>query len=342
MNTEKYDFRENTDEKQLERVGEILRNGGLVAIPTETVYGLAANVFDVQAVKKIFVAKGRPQDNPLIVHINELSQWDALVREIPENAKRLAAAYWPGPLTVILKKSEAVPDEVSAGLDTVAVRMPSHDVAAAIIGAAGVPLAAPSANISGKPSPTCFAHTVNDMDGKIDAIVDGGECDVGVESTVVSLAGEVPVLLRPGGITPEQLTDVLGELEINDAVCNKLAEGAVAASPGMKYMHYSPDADVILLRGDLEGFCRYIAENHRDEDEALCFDGEEKIIGIPCLCYGRQDDLTTQAHRVFDALREFDRKGTKRVFVRCPDSSGVGLAVFNRLIRAAAFNIIDV
>ena len=342
LNTEKYDFRYETDEKQLERVGEILRNGGLVAIPTETVYGLAANAFDGEAVKKIFAAKGRPQDNPLIVHINALSQWGELVSDIPENARRLAEAYWPGPLTVILKKSDAIPDEVSAGLDTVAVRMPSHKTAAEIIGAAGVPLAAPSANISGKPSPTTFAHTVNDMDGKIDAIVDGGECDVGVESTVVSLAGDVPVLLRPGGITPKQLTDVLVELEINDAVYNKLAEGTAAASPGMKYMHYSPDAQVIILRGSIEGFCRYINENHCDGDEVLCFDGEEKIINMPCLCYGKREDLLTQAHKLFDALREFDRRGTKRVFVRCPDSSGVGLAVFNRLIRAAAFNLIDV
>ena len=342
MKTEYFDFKSDIKSVELKRVGEILRDGVIVAIPTETVYGLAANALDGEAVKKIFAAKGRPQDNPLIVHISQLSEWDCLVKSVPERAMRLAKAYWPGPLTIILEKSDIIPDEVSAGLSTVAVRMPSHPVAAAIIKQAGVPLAAPSANLSGKPSPTHVSHVADDLYGKADAIVDGGECMVGVESTVVTLAGDVPRLLRPGGITPKQLIEVLGELEIDNAVCNKLEEGVKAASPGMKYLHYSPNADVTILRGSLESFCDYIKSNPDLYDTALCFDGEDKKIPLHCVCYGAADDESAQAHKVFDALRELDEIGAKHVAARCPDCDGVGLAVFNRLIRAAGFNIIDI
>ena len=225
------------DDGAVARAAQLLREGKLVAIPTETVYGLAADALNGPAVARIFEAKGRPQDNPLIVHIAREADWTPLVKEIPEAAHRLAERFWPGPLTIILEKSGLIPDEVSAGLSTVAVRCPSHPAAQAVIRAAGRPLAAPSANLSGKPSPTTAERVLEDMDGKIEAVLDGGPCAVGVESTVLSLAGAVPRLLRPGGVTAEQLREVLGTVELDAAVTDKLAPGAAAASPGMKYKH---------------------------------------------------------------------------------------------------------
>ena len=338
---------QNTD-KDIARAGEILRGGGLVAIPTETVYGLAANALDGRAVAKIFAAKGRPQDNPLIVHISHIDQWDALVREIPPRAKALAQAYWPGPLTIILPKSDIIPDEVSAGLDTVAVRFPSMRATRRIIDAAGVPLAAPSANLSGSPSPTCARHTMDDMRGRIDAVLDGGECNFGVESTVVTLATDVPRLLRPGAVTPEELREVLGELEIDSAVMGKLKEGAKVASPGMKYKHYSPNAEVTIVRGSLSQYCDYIRNAAEQENAcgrekifALCFDGEEDQIPLHCVTYGREDDPLTQSHRLFTALRELDERGALKVYARCPSADGVGMAVYNRLLRAAGFSVVQ-
>ena len=325
----------------IETVGAILRGGGLAAIPTETVYGLAANALDDGAVKRIFAAKGRPADNPLIVHISDLSQWPALVRKIPDSARRLAEAYWPGPMTIVLPKSERISDVVSGGLDTVAVRMPSHPVARAVINAAGVPLAAPSANRSGKPSPTTAQHVIDDMDGRIDCILDAGPCEVGVESTVVSLVGEKPRLLRPGGVTPEMLRRVLGELEIDDAVLHRLAEGKRAASPGMKYKHYAPAAPVTILKGSLRQFCAYVDANKTDGTMALCFAGEEALLPVPAVAFGAEDDGAAQAAAIFSALREVDKRGATAVFARFPQMDGVGLAVFNRLVRAAAFRVID-
>lgn len=321
-----------------EKAAELLRRGGIVAIPTETVYGLAGNALDGSVVKKIYEAKGRPSDNPLIVHISDFSQWADLVTEIPDAAKALAEKFWPGPLTVILPKSDIIPKEVSGGLDTVAVRMPSDEIARGIIEKAGVPLAAPSANTSGKPSPTSAKHVIGDLMGKVDAIVDGGNCNVGVESTVISLAVSPPRLLRPGGITPEMLTQVLGEIEIDDAVYNKLAEGKEAASPGMKYKHYSPKAEILLIKSELDTFMEYARENATVNSAVLCFEGEEKLMPIRSVTYGRRDDALSQAKNIFDALRTLDEIGADKVFARCPLSDGVGLAVFNRLIRAAGFN----
>lgn len=331
----------NTEE-DIARAGEILRRGGLVAIPTETVYGLAANALDGSAVARIFKAKGRPQDNPLIVHISDLSQWSALVREVPDRAMALAKAYWPGPLTIILPKSGVIPDEVSAGLDTVAVRFPSMRTARKIIDAAGVPLAAPSANLSGSPSPTCARHTMDDMWGRIDAVLDGGDCNFGVESTVVTLATEVPRLLRPGAVTPEELREVLGEIEIDEAVMGKLKEGVKAASPGMKYKHYSPKAEITIVKSTLEAFCQF-TEQMRDKSNvfALCFDGEQEHIPLPCVTYGRESDALTQSHRLFTALRELDERGAGVVYARCPSTEGVGMAVYNRLLRAAGFSVTE-
>ena len=322
--------------------GEILRRGGLVGMPTETVYGLAGNALCGDCVRKIYQAKGRPSDNPLIVHISSFSQWAPLVAEIPEKAKKLAEKFWPGPLTIILKKSELIPKETSGGLDTVAVRMPSDETARRLIESAGVPLAAPSANTSGKPSPTSAQHVMNDLCGKIDAVIDGGECQVGVESTVISLVSEKPRLLRPGGVTPEMLESVLGEIEIDDAVFNKLENGAKAASPGMKYKHYSPSARVILLKGTFENYKKYIEAHRSEKTVALCFDGEEKELSVPCLPYGAENDSLSQAHLIFSRLREADEMGADTVFARYPERSGVGLAVYNRLIRAAAFEVVEV
>jgi len=325
----------------LQTVGDILKAGGLAAIPTETVYGLAANALNDDAVRGIFRAKGRPADNPLIVHISDVSQWAPLVRQIPENARRLAEAFWPGPLTVILPKSDRISAVVSGGLSTVAVRMPSHPVARAIINSAGVPLAAPSANTSGKPSPTTAQHVKDDMDGKIDCIVDAGPCSVGVESTVVSLAGEKPRLLRPGGVTPAMLKNVLGDIDIDDAVFHQLAAGQTAASPGMKYKHYAPKAQVTILKGSLQQFCDYVELHKTPDTLALCFDGEEALLSVPAIPFGKASDGKSQAANIFAALRDVDRRGAGQVFARFPQMDGVGLAVFNRLVRAAAFHIVE-
>ncbi len=329
-------------EKDIAHISEaagILKNGGVVAIPTETVYGLAADAFNADAVKKIFEAKGRPQDNPLIVHISSFEQIYSVAREVPENAKRLAEKFWPGPLTVILPKRDEIPDETSGGLSTVAVRMPSHRIANKII-ELSCPLAAPSANISGFPSPTCFDHVEADMVGRADAVCNGGDCEVGVESTVITLATEIPTLLRPGGITLEQLQDVLGEVRVADAVLNPMKKDEDAPSPGMKYKHYSPNAKITIIRGNLNEFTDFI--NNSECDGVLCFEGEEELFKNKItVTFGKSDDSLSQAQRLFEALRELDEKGAKNVFSRNPSTQGVGLAVCNRLYRAAAFRFIN-
>ncbi len=341
MNTEIFKVKDENG-IGIKKAAEILKEGGIVAIPTETVYGLAGSALSGETAKKIFKAKGRPSDNPFIVHISNFSEWAPLVKEIPENAMALAKAYWPGPLTIILEKSDLIPSEVSGGLKTLGVRMPSNEIARAIIKESGLPLAAPSANTSGKPSPTSASHVIEDLNGKIDAIVDGGRSDVGVESTVISLLTNPPRLLRPGGITPEMLEAVLGEIEIDDAVYNKLAEDKEAQSPGMKYKHYSPKAKVTILKGSFENYKAY-AESHKNEGTfCLCFEGEEKELSLPSLTYGEKNDPSSQARLIFDRLRELDRLEAKKVFARFPESEGVGLAVFNRLIRASGFSITEV
>ena len=320
--------------QDLKKAGELLRAGGLVAIPTETVYGLAANALDGAAVKAIYQAKGRPSDNPLIVHICDFGQLPPLVREVPEAAKQLAQAFWPGPLTIILKKSGLVPAETSGGLDTVAVRFPAHPVAQAVIREAGVPLAAPSANLSGRPSPTTFAHVEEDLTGRVDALVDGGDCAVGVES----LAEGVPKVLRPGGVTVAQLREVLGRVEVDPAVLHKLEEGKRAASPGMKYKHYAPQAQVYLVDASPEDYETYV--NQQGDGTALCFDEDAPRLTVPFVSYGSRYDGAKQAHLLFSALHYLDQVGAKKAYARVPAKRGVGLAVYNRLIRAAAFRVL--
>ena len=326
------------DRDKIRAAAELLRRGEVVAMPTETVYGLAASAFDPAAVKKIFEAKGRPQDNPLIVHISETSQLYGLVRDVPEAALRLFEAYAPGPLTVILPKSDAVPDEVSAGLPTVAVRMPSHPVAHALIEEAGVPLAAPSANLSGFPSPTNATDVSDDMTGRVAAILDGGDCGFGIESTVVTLATDPPRVLRPGVVTVADLEKVLGKVEVDPAVLSPLGEGRKAASPGMKYRHYSPKASVTVCEGGLPDLL--LALQTGDFDHALLFEGEDALCPVGSVTMGRRDEPLTQTKRLFDALRDLDRAGARNVLARRPAETGVGLGVCNRLYRAAGFRFL--
>ena len=328
-----------TDKKSVLKAGKILNNGGLVAIPTETVYGLAANALDGEAVKKIFVAKGRPQDNPLIVHISKLEQIDQLIKERSEILERLAEKFWPGPLTIINEKSDAVPDEVTCGLDTVAVRFPSSEIAREIITAAGVPLAAPSANLSGSPSPTCFEHCFADLNGRVDAIVDGPRCEVGVESTVITIVGGRVRLLRPGAVTVEMLQSVVGEVEIDNAVLNRIEAGAKVSSPGMKYKHYAPKAKVVMIEATSEAFSEFVVRNATEKSAVVCFE-EDAVDGIKVYPWGKKDDHEAQARLLFDVLRQSDLDGYETVYIHSPERDGLGLAVYNRLIRAAGFEVI--
>ena len=324
-------------ERALTEARRLINDGEVVGIPTETVYGLAANALDEDAVKKIFVAKGRPSDNPLIVHIAKLDDLEPLVSEIPEKVKIMAEHFWPNALTMIMKKSDKVSNVVSGNLDTVAVRMPKSDYARAIIEACGCPLAAPSANLSGSPSPTNAKYVFNDMNGRIPLIIDGGSSEIGVESTVISFAEDPPRLLRPGGVTLEEMTELIGEIIVDDAVLNKLQDGAVAASPGMKYKHYAPSADITIIKSDFETF-KSLCESE-DEVTALVVDREYEKLSCPAVTYGKENDGFSQSARLFDALRELDEMGAGKVLARCPETKGMGLAVYNRLIRAAGFKI---
>lgn len=329
-----------SDIDKIERAGELLRLGDVVAIPTETVYGLAANALNEEAVAEIFKIKGRPQDNPLIVHISEAHDLEKLCRDIPESAYKLAFAFWPGPLTMVLKKTDVIPDIVSAGLDTVGVRCPRGIFARAVIRAAGVPLAAPSANISGKPSPTKATHVIKDFDGKLKAIVDGGPCSVGVESTVIDLTCEIPTILRPGGITLLQLKEVLGKVDVCSAV---VSDNEAVRSPGLKYRHYAPKTPVKVLIGDVESAVEFLkARSLNNRVAIICFTEEEeyfKSLDVVAIAYGRRSEPSELARGLFDALRLADECNVSEIFARQPESGeGIELAVINRLQRAAGFN----
>jgi len=327
-------------EEVIDRAARLLQEGKVVAIPTETVYGLAASAFSNEAVGGIYAVKGRPADNPLIVHVSNLVMLREVANAIPESAVSLIKRFWPGPLTLVLGKTAAVSSVVTCGLDTVAVRMPSNKTAADIIEHAGLPLAAPSANLSGKPSPTTARHVMDDLSGKIPLIVDDGPCEIGLESTVVSLTGETPVILRPGMITLEQLQEVLPGTTVSDAVLTEVENDAKVESPGMKYKHYSPRADVVIVEGTLDQFAEYTARKAALDTYAMCFDGEEEHISIPSVSYGDRDHPEIQAKRLFSVLRAIDRFGATSVFVRCPQKDGVSLAVYNRLLRAAGYKVV--
>ncbi len=325
--------------------GRIIKEGGLVVFPTETVYGLGANGLDGEAVKRIFAAKGRPADNPLILHIAKKSELKPLWKHVPESARLLADTFWPGPLTMIFNRSSVVPDEVTAGLDTVAVRMPLNKTARALISAAGVPIAAPSANLSGKPSPTTAEHVRQDMDGRVDLIIDGGPCKYGLESTVISLVGK-PTVLRPGAVTREMLEAVIGPVEVAHAVLSPLGEGEKAASPGMKYRHYAPDAEVIVAEGSGREIAAKICRRY-DEREAV---GDECIIfatkqtqpfykGRNYVIIGDRNEPASLCASLFYELREQGSK-VDVIFAESLPNDDMGLAYMNRLLRAAGFNII--
>lgn len=326
-----------TSEYDIAEAGKMIAEGKLVAFPTETVYGLGANALNEEAVRNIYLAKGRPSDNPLIVHIAEKEDIVPLVKEVTPKAKALIDAFFPAPLTIILNKSDKVGKVVSGGLDTVAVRMPKNEIARKLIKASGCPIAAPSANTSGLPSPTRVKYVIDDMMGKIDGIIDGGDCEFGVESTVITLATDVPTLLRPGAVTKEMIEAVIGEITVAPAVLEGMKNDEVAASPGMKYKHYAPKAKVVIVNADKKEYEEFV--NAQKGAFALCFDDDN--ITIPKVTFGRENDDLSQAKELFDALRELDEMGAKKVYARIPHKDGVGMAVYNRLIRAAAFDIID-
>lgn len=338
MITERLNINDVEYEKSIKRAADILCNGGIVAIPTETVYGLAASANDKNAIEKVFVAKGRPQDNPLIVHISDIDMLGEVACDIPEEAYTCAKLFWPGPFTMILKRSKKIAKEVSAGLDTVAVRMPSDKVARDIIRLAG-PLAAPSANTSGSPSPTSAQHVIDDLDGKVDAVVVSGECEVGVESTVVTLVTDPVKLLRPGAVTAEMLREVFPSILVDRAVLQSLKADEKAASPGMKYKHYAPKTETYLVEGSIDKFCEFV--NSSDDCVAVCFFEELEKIKCPKLSYGSCADEASLAHSLFEVLRNVDELHAQRVYIHAPSKSGIGLAVYNRLIRAAAFRVIN-
>ena len=321
---------------------DLIRSGELVAIPTETVYGLGANGLDEAAVAKIFEAKGRPQDNPLILHVAEAADIEKFCHSIPEAAWLLAEKFWPGPLTMVLPAKATVPSRTTAGLSTVAVRCPDCAVTRQIIRLAGVPIAAPSANISGKPSTTTAEHVRHDHDGRIAAIVDGGPCRVGVESTIIDLTDEKPRLLRPGGITPEQLHSVLGDIVIDKAVTASIDKDTIVKAPGMKYRHYAPDCRVLIVDGDLPAAADYIRRHWQPGNRVLCFEEELSVFeDFAPLAYGQQQDTDTLLAGLFAALRQLDDPSIGTVFARCPTGSGKALAVQNRLEKAAGFSRVN-
>ena len=330
----------------VQRAGELLQQGQVVGIPTETVYGLAANALDADAVLRIFEAKGRPQDNPLIIHISALEQLEALAEDLTPAVWQMAEHFWPGPLTMVVRKKSVIPDRTSAGLDTVGIRMPSHPVARAIIDAAGVPLAAPSANTSGKPSPTTARDVLDDMNGKIPAIVDGGACSVGVESTVVDMTGEYPQILRPGAITEEMIAEAMGQATTDRATLEGLSDDAKVRSPGMKYRHYAPQAPVVLFEGaPNDTFATILEQMDAPWTGVICF--EEYLSAIKerksRLVYslGYSWDHAEHARRLFALLRKFDRTRAKRIVVQCPRTVGANAGTVNRLRKAAGFQSVD-
>lgn len=341
--------KENLRDEQLLEAAEILRNGGLVAFPTETVYGLGANALEAEASAKIYAAKGRPSDNPLIAHIASMDDLPKLAAEIPEAGRRLAEKYWPGPLTLIFPKKDIVPYGTTGGLDTVAVRMPSDPVANGLIRLAGIPVAAPSANTSGRPSPTKAEHVIEDMNGKIEMIIDGGEVGIGVESTIVDVSGKVPALLRPGAITIEMLRETIGEVEIDPAIVGPMSEGMKPKAPGMKYRHYAPNADMTLVEGEMEKVVEFI---NREAKAALA---AGRKVGIICTeesweCYpeglleviGSREHEETVAHNLFAVLRDFDARKVDCIFSESFSKDRLGQAIMNRLCKAAGYHIVNV
>ncbi len=342
----------NIDDKLIEKCAEILREGGIVAFPTETVYGLGADALNPRAVKRIFRAKGRPPDNPLIIHISRTEDILPLVKEIPENAYKVMKEFWPGPLTLIFKKSNIVPRETSGGLSTVAIRMPDHPIAIKLIEKSGIPIAAPSANISGKPSPTGAEHVIEDLMGKVDAIIAGGDCDIGVESTVLDMTGEVPVILRPGMVSQEMLEKALGRVLINSPKENFNKTNGESDSPDTKYVHYSPNAKMVVIQGELNDIVAKINELRNKHGK------ENKKVGIICTdetrdmyerntgeiiikSLGSRKHPETIAANLFKILREFDKTDVDIILCESINNAEVGQAIMDRLKKAAEGHIME-
>ena len=345
MKTEIFALQNGQRKNELSKAADIIRHGGLVVFPTETVYGLGGDATNPEAAMKIYAAKGRPSDNPLIIHISD-----------PEDAEKyaytteayalLSEKFMPGPLTVILRSRDIIPKETRGGLDTVAVRCPENEIARELIALSGVPIAAPSANLSGSPSPTKLSHVVDDMDGRVDAIIDGGECEIGLESTIVSCDADGGLtLLRPGKITVDELSALFPTLRIADAVTDKLKDGEVAQSPGMKYKHYAPKASLILLDGERMTTIDYIKLNYKHGVAVICYDEDVDLYSefMPqdsIYPFGERSNMQAQAKTLFAKLRETDKKEFDTIYAPLPSKSGIGLALYNRMIRAAAHTII--
>lgn len=348
MDTIMADMKSGISEELLERAGRILRSGGLVAFPTETVYGLGANALDADAARKIYAAKGRPSDNPLIVHIARMEDLECIASRIPQKARLLAKAFWPGPLTMIFPKTERVPERTTGGLDTVAVRMPDHDIALRLIEAGGGYVAAPSANTSGRPSPVTAAHVAEDMNGRIDMIIDGGSVGIGVESTIVDMSVEPPMILRPGFINRGMLEAVIGPVDV-DRTLLSADETARPKAPGMKYRHYAPKAQMVIVSGSQEAVTAYINEQVQKE---LASGGLPGVIaaeetkdgyagGLVKSMGSRKEELEISRH-LYSVLREFDEQKVSRIFSEEFDTPTLGQAIMNRLVKAAGHQVIRV
>lgn len=334
------------EEQALQEAGRILRQGGLVAFPTETVYGLGGDALNPESSRKIYTAKGRPSDNPLIIHIADIEALPLIVKEVNEKVRKVAESFWPGPLTIILPKSDKVPKETTGGLDTVAVRLPSHPVAQRLIEYAGGYVAAPSANVSGKPSPTLAKYVIEDMDGRIDMIIDGGEVGIGLESTIVDLTVDPPQILRPGYITQEMLNEVLGQVDVDKTILDN-SSGLAPKAPGMKYRHYAPKGDLTIVTGEALAVVDYINE------QALSYEMTGKKVGIIASeemlrqyrasivkNIGNRTDEATIARNLYRILREFDEEGAEIIFSEAFDDGGMGQAIMNRLLKAAGHKVV--
>ncbi len=341
---------ENIDREKLGRAAKALSDGKIVAIPTETVYGLGANALSTEAVSNIFIAKGRPSDNPLIVHIADKEKVAELTESIPDKALVLMDKLWPGPLTLVMKKNKIIPEIVTAGLDTVAIRMPEHPVALELIRLAGVPVAAPSANASGRPSTTTAQHVLDDMDGRIEMIIDAGCAQVGLESTVLDVTQEPPVLLRPGGITPGQLEKYIGPIAVDKTILENTSSDNVPRSPGMKYTHYSPKAHVVVVKSkSSREQADKINELARESSlkglrVGICATDQTKdwYQGGDILSMGDRDKPETIAARLFSLLRDFDKRGVEIIYAEAVDEFEMGLAIMNRMLKASGYDIVEV
>lgn len=335
-----------TEDAALRRAGEVIRAGGLVAFPTETVYGLGGDALNRESSRKIYAAKGRPSDNPLIVHICRFEDIRQIVKEVPEEARRIAEAFWPGPLTMILPKSELVPKETTGGLDTVAVRFPSDKIAQKLIGYSGGYIAAPSANLSGRPSPTVAKYVAEDMDGRIEMIIDGGAVGIGLESTIIDLTVSPPQILRPGYVTEEMLRKVLGRVD-TDVTILSADSGQAPKAPGMKYRHYAPKGELTIVEGEPDAVVAYIngqVQKARENGEKTGVIGTDECAGRYCAdvvkSVGSREDEESIARHLFTALREFDDENVERMYSESFDSAGLGQAIMNRLLKAAGHHVV--